>query len=88
MHEKLERNLLELAGRSRLRALHVPSGIDFTSNDYLGLAESDVLRQAAADALARSVSPRAVPHAFPRPTARIQTSHSSSVVNITGIAFS
>ena len=55
MHERLERNLLELAGRSRLRALHVPSGIDFTSNDYLGLAESDVLRQAAADALARGV---------------------------------
>ena len=55
MHEKLERNLLELAGRSRLRALHVPSGIDFTSNDYLGLAESDVLRQAAVDALARGV---------------------------------
>jgi 8-amino-7-oxononanoate synthase len=55
MHEKLERNLLELAGRSRRRALHVPSGIDFTSNDYLGLAGSDVLRQAAADALARGV---------------------------------
>ena len=55
MHEKLERNLLELAGRGRLRALHVPSGIDFTSNDYLGLAESDVLRQAAVDALARGV---------------------------------
>jgi 8-amino-7-oxononanoate synthase len=55
MHEKLERNLLELAGQSRLRALHMPSGIDFTSNDYLGLAGSDVLRQAAVDALARGV---------------------------------
>jgi 8-amino-7-oxononanoate synthase len=55
MHEKLERDLLELAGRGRLRALHVPSGIDFTSNDYLGLADSDVLRQAAVDALARGV---------------------------------
>ena len=55
MHEKLERNLLELAGLGRLRALHVPSGIDFTSNDYLGLAESDVLRQAAVDALTRGV---------------------------------
>ncbi len=55
MHEKLEQNLLELAGRGRLRALHVPSGIDFTSNDYLGLADSDVLRQAAVDALARGV---------------------------------
>jgi 8-amino-7-oxononanoate synthase len=55
MHEKLERDLLELAGRGRLRALHVPSGIDFTSNDYLGLADSDLLRQAAVDALARGV---------------------------------
>jgi 8-amino-7-oxononanoate synthase len=55
MHEKLEQNLLELAGRRRLRTLHVPSGIDFTSNDYLGLAESDVLRHAAVDALARGV---------------------------------
>jgi 8-amino-7-oxononanoate synthase len=55
MHEELERNLLELAGRSRLRALHLPSGIDFTSNDYLGLAGSDVLRQAAVDALVRGV---------------------------------
>jgi 8-amino-7-oxononanoate synthase len=55
MHEKLKRNLLELAGLGRLRALHVPSGIDFTSNDYLGLAESDVLRQAAVDALTRGV---------------------------------
>jgi 8-amino-7-oxononanoate synthase len=55
MHEKLERNLLELADRGRLRALQVPSGIDFTSNDYLGLADSDELRQAAVDALARGV---------------------------------
>jgi 8-amino-7-oxononanoate synthase len=51
----LERDLLELAGWGRLRALHVPSGIDFTSNDYLGLADSDLLRQAAVDALARGV---------------------------------
>jgi 8-amino-7-oxononanoate synthase len=38
-----------------LRSLRERSGIDFTSNDYLGLAESAELRQAAADALARGV---------------------------------
>ncbi len=51
MHERFATDLRELAGRGRLRALHGHSGIDFTLNDYLGLAESDELRQAAADAL-------------------------------------
>jgi 8-amino-7-oxononanoate synthase len=44
-----------LAARGRLRALAPRAGLDFTSNDYLGLAESPVLRDAAADALARGV---------------------------------
>jgi 8-amino-7-oxononanoate synthase len=44
-----------LAAKGRLRALTRTSGRDFTSNDYLALAESDVLRQAASDALARGV---------------------------------
>src|SRR6185312_12734000 len=48
-------DLQALAGRGRLRALRGRSGIDFASNDYLGLAESAELRQAAADALARGV---------------------------------
>ena len=48
--------LLEsLAARGRLRTLTNTRGIDFTSNDYLALAESDRLRQAAAEALARGV---------------------------------
>jgi 8-amino-7-oxononanoate synthase len=55
MHEKFETDLRELAGRGRLRALREHSGIDFASNDYLGLAESEELRQAAVDALARGV---------------------------------
>jgi 8-amino-7-oxononanoate synthase len=55
MHERLATDLRELAGRGRLRALRGQSGIDFTSNDYLGLAESGELRQAAVDALARGV---------------------------------
>ena len=45
----------KLTGRGRLRALRERSGIDFTSNDYLGLAESEELRRAAADAVARGV---------------------------------
>ena len=47
--------LENLAAKGRLRALTQTRGRDFTSNDYLALAESDRLRQAAADALARGV---------------------------------
>jgi 8-amino-7-oxononanoate synthase len=50
-----ESDLAELARRGRLRELAPAAGIDFTSNDYLGLAESPELRKAAADALARGV---------------------------------
>jgi 8-amino-7-oxononanoate synthase len=47
--------LQSLAGRGRLRTLTPRAGLDFTSNDFLGLAESGALRTAAADALARGV---------------------------------
>jgi hypothetical protein len=43
MHEGFETDLRELAARGRLRSLRERSGIDFTSNDYLGLAESEEL---------------------------------------------
>src|ERR1700753_285264 len=55
MYGVFEANLHELADRGRLRSLRGRSGIDFISNDYLGLAESAELRQAAADAVARGV---------------------------------
>ena len=55
MYSVFEADLRELADRGRLRSLRERSGIDFTSNDYLGLAESAELRQAAADAVARGV---------------------------------
>jgi 8-amino-7-oxononanoate synthase len=55
MYRVFEADLRELEGRGRLRSLRERSGIDFTSNDYLGLAESAELRQAAADAVARGV---------------------------------
>ena len=44
-----------LAAKGRLRALKDRRGLDFTSNDYLALAESDALRAAASEALARGV---------------------------------
>jgi 8-amino-7-oxononanoate synthase len=44
-----------LAAKGRLRALNPRAGLDFTSNDFLALAESPALRDAAAAALARGV---------------------------------
>jgi 8-amino-7-oxononanoate synthase len=44
-----------LAAKGRLRALSPRRGLDFTSNDFLALAESRALRDAASEALARSV---------------------------------
>jgi 8-amino-7-oxononanoate synthase len=44
-----------LAARGRLRALNPARGLDFTSNDFLALADSAVLREAASQALARGV---------------------------------
>src|ERR1700731_3831500 len=55
MHEAFETDLRELAERGRLRTLCGRAGVDFTSNDYLGLAESEELKRAAADAVARGV---------------------------------
>jgi 8-amino-7-oxononanoate synthase len=47
--------LAALASKGRLRALTPSAGKDFTSNDYLALAQSAVLREAALTALARGV---------------------------------
>jgi 8-amino-7-oxononanoate synthase len=48
-----------LQARGRYRALAPRAGLDFASNDYLGLAASDLLRQAAHAALERGVAPGA-----------------------------
>ena len=48
--------LAALADRGRLRTLAPRLGHDFASNDYLGLAGSDVLRHAARAALDRGVA--------------------------------
>lgn len=47
--------LMQLAAANRLRALAPRKGVDFTSNDYLGLAGSSALRDAVAGALERGV---------------------------------
>lgn len=48
-------DLATLAARDRLRTLRPRLGVDFASNDYLGLAGSPRLRTAVAEALARGV---------------------------------
>jgi 8-amino-7-oxononanoate synthase len=50
-----ERALDALLRRGRLRALEPASGIDFTSNDYLGLAQSPELASAIQRAIERGV---------------------------------
>ena len=55
MPSRYEQALEALDRRGRLRALSGRSGIDFTSNDYLGLADAPELKQAITDALARGV---------------------------------
>lgn len=47
--------LEDLAARDRLRALAPAKGADFASNDYLGLAQSELLKTAALCALQRGV---------------------------------
>jgi 8-amino-7-oxononanoate synthase len=55
MYKSHERALEALARRGRRRALAVASGVDFASNDYLGLASSQELKDAAKAAIARDV---------------------------------
>jgi 8-amino-7-oxononanoate synthase len=55
MLDVFEKDLLGLAQQGRLRALRGRAGADFTSNDYLGMAESEELKRAAAAAIARGV---------------------------------
>lgn len=52
---RLESMLDALQARHRRRALIPTQGLDFASNDYLGLAGSQVLQRAAHDALSRGV---------------------------------
>jgi len=56
MLERYAADLETLRARHRLRALAPREGLDFTSNDYLALAESPQYREAAASALASGVA--------------------------------
>lgn len=53
---RYERMLGQLEQKGQRRALAQQSGIDFTSNDYLGLAESPRLNAAVATALERGIA--------------------------------
>ncbi len=55
MTADLKRGLADLEARGRLRQLAPRVGLDFSSNDYLGLAESPELAAAVGEALARGV---------------------------------
>ena len=55
MYKSHERALEALARRGRRRALAPIAGVDFSSNDYLALASSSELRDAARAALERGV---------------------------------
>jgi 8-amino-7-oxononanoate synthase len=55
MPDSHQRSLRALDRRGRLRSLSQRAGVDFSSNDYLGLAQSPELAAAASDAIARGV---------------------------------
>jgi 8-amino-7-oxononanoate synthase len=50
----LEKELREIEARGQLRTLEIPAGINFCSNDYLGLATNPALRAAVMEAVARA----------------------------------
>jgi 8-amino-7-oxononanoate synthase len=50
----LEKELREIEARGQLRSLEIPAGINFCSNDYLGLATNPALRVAVIDAVMRA----------------------------------
>ncbi len=56
MPKRYEDALAGLEARGRLRALALPAGYDFTSNDYLALANSAELKEAVRAALDRGVA--------------------------------
>lgn len=56
LHEFYREDLAALENAGRGRSLTLPGGLDFSSNDYLALSGSDILRNAAMAALDRGVA--------------------------------
>ena len=54
--DRLQTKLKQLKAQSRLRTLNLPNGIDFTSNDYLGLRSDPELRKDAITALENGIA--------------------------------
>jgi 8-amino-7-oxononanoate synthase len=50
----LEKELREIEARGQLRTLEIPAGINFCSNDYLGLAANPALRIVVMNAISRA----------------------------------
>ena len=53
---RLRENLYELRDKNRLRRLMPQSGLDFSSNDYLGIASGNLLHEHAQNLLERGVA--------------------------------
>jgi 8-amino-7-oxononanoate synthase len=53
---RMDQHLASLRAQSQFRTLEIPSGVDFCSNDYLGLAINPQFKQAVLDAVVRSES--------------------------------
>src|SRR5437660_10596527 len=53
LESRLRARLSKLEGAGLIRSLRPPSGIDLSSNDYLGLANHPLVRERMAEAVAR-----------------------------------
>ena len=51
LHQRIERKLTEIEVKGLTRKLTNPQGIDFSSNDFLGLAQNDEIKLATIKAI-------------------------------------
>jgi 8-amino-7-oxononanoate synthase len=55
LEERLARELERFRSQSQYRSLTITQGVDFTSNDYLGLANSEFIRERAIEVLRNGI---------------------------------